>query len=127
VTGRLRDDADFRRDWAARIASLSSSIVTAVALPLLVYRLDRKRVMVVAALNSDAPTIPMAPAAPMARAAPAAPAAQRNGWSGSPLPTICSSSRGAVLRSRADLTRLATVVTVRIPTIAPRETEMGTS
>ncbi len=39
VTGRLRDDVDFRRYWAARIASLSGSIVTAVAMPVLVYRL----------------------------------------------------------------------------------------
>jgi len=39
LTGRLRDDADFRRYWAARIASLSGSIVTAVAMPVLIYRL----------------------------------------------------------------------------------------
>jgi len=39
ITGRLRDDADFRRYWLARITSLSGSIVTAVAMPVLVYRL----------------------------------------------------------------------------------------
>ncbi len=39
ITGRLRDDADFRRYRLARITSLSGSIVTAVAMPVLVYRL----------------------------------------------------------------------------------------
>lgn len=37
---RLRDDADFRRYWLARMTSLSGSLVTAVALPVLVYRLS---------------------------------------------------------------------------------------
>jgi MFS family permease len=37
--GRLRDDRDFRRYWLARMASLSGSLVTAVAMPVLVYRL----------------------------------------------------------------------------------------
>ncbi len=39
ITGRLREDRDFRRYWLARITSLSGSIVTAVAMPVLVYRL----------------------------------------------------------------------------------------
>ncbi len=38
-TTRLRDDRDFRRYTAARVVSLSGSIVTAVAMPVLVYRL----------------------------------------------------------------------------------------
>jgi Transmembrane secretion effector len=38
--GRLRDDADFRRFWWARVYSLSGSVVTLVALPVLVYRLS---------------------------------------------------------------------------------------
>jgi MFS family permease len=37
---RLRDDADFRRYWLARMASLAGSLVTAVAMPVLVYRLS---------------------------------------------------------------------------------------
>lgn len=37
---RLRDDADFRRYWLARIASLTGSLITAVAMPVLVYRLS---------------------------------------------------------------------------------------
>ncbi|SDP51172.1 Transmembrane secretion effector [Pedococcus dokdonensis] len=36
---RLRDDRDFRRYWVARMASLFGSLVTAVAMPVLVYRL----------------------------------------------------------------------------------------
>jgi MFS family permease len=39
VTTRLRDDADFRRYWQARALSITGSMVTAVALPVLVYRL----------------------------------------------------------------------------------------
>jgi MFS family permease len=37
---RLRDDADFRRYWVARSSSLTGSMVTAIALPVLVYRLS---------------------------------------------------------------------------------------
>ncbi|WP_185444663.1 MFS transporter [Kribbella qitaiheensis] len=37
---RLRDDPDFRRYWVARASSLTGSMVTAVALPVLVYRLS---------------------------------------------------------------------------------------
>lgn len=37
---RLRDDADFRRYWLARALSMTGSMVTAVALPVLVYRLS---------------------------------------------------------------------------------------
>src|SRR5215217_4301727 len=36
---RLRDDPDFRRYWIARVLSVTGSLVTAVALPVLVYRL----------------------------------------------------------------------------------------
>jgi len=36
---RLRADADFRRYWSARMASLTGSLATAVAMPVLVYRL----------------------------------------------------------------------------------------
>jgi MFS family permease len=36
---RLRDDADFRRYWWARIASLTGSLITAVAMPVLIYRM----------------------------------------------------------------------------------------
>ena len=36
---RLRDDADFRRYWLARIASLTGSLITAVAMPVLIYRM----------------------------------------------------------------------------------------
>ncbi len=41
VNGRLAGDRDFRRYWFARAASLSGSIVTAVAMPVLVYRLSQ--------------------------------------------------------------------------------------
>jgi MFS family permease len=37
---RLRDDPDFRRYWVARSSSLTGSMVTAIALPVLVYRLS---------------------------------------------------------------------------------------
>lgn len=37
---RLRDDPDFRRYWIARASSLTGSMVTALALPVLVYRLS---------------------------------------------------------------------------------------
>src|SRR5262245_58656370 len=37
---RLRDDPDFRRYWLARVTSLSGSLVTVVALAVLVYRLS---------------------------------------------------------------------------------------
>ena len=37
---RLRDDRDFRRYWVARMTSLTGSLVTAVAMPVLVYRLS---------------------------------------------------------------------------------------
>jgi MFS family permease len=36
---RLRDDRDFRRYWTARQVSLSGSLITAVAMPVLVYTL----------------------------------------------------------------------------------------
>jgi MFS family permease len=37
---RLRDDPDFRRYWLSRVTSLSGSVITFVALPVLVYRLS---------------------------------------------------------------------------------------
>jgi MFS family permease len=37
---RLRDDPAFRRYWLARVSSLSGSLVTVIALPVLVYRLS---------------------------------------------------------------------------------------
>jgi MFS family permease len=37
---RLRDDPDFRRYWLARVLSIIGSMVTAVALPVLVYRMS---------------------------------------------------------------------------------------
>jgi hypothetical protein len=40
VAGRLRDDRDFRRYWVARMTSLAGSLATAVAMPVLVYRLS---------------------------------------------------------------------------------------
>ncbi|WBQ02454.1 MFS transporter [Kribbella sp. CA-293567] len=39
MSTRLRDDADFRRYWLARALSMTGSMVTAVALPVLVYRM----------------------------------------------------------------------------------------
>ncbi|HET6740476.1 MAG TPA: MFS transporter [Kribbella sp.] len=51
---RLRDDADFRRYWLARALSVTGSMVTAIALPVLVYRLSGSTVLtaVVTALES---------------------------------------------------------------------------
>jgi MFS family permease len=40
VPGRLRDDPDFRKYWLARTLSFTGSMVTAIALPVLVYRLS---------------------------------------------------------------------------------------
>ncbi|TCO51758.1 putative MFS family arabinose efflux permease [Kribbella antiqua] len=37
---RLRDDPDFRRYWLARTLSFTGSMITAVAMPVLVYRLS---------------------------------------------------------------------------------------
>lgn len=37
---RLRDEPDFRRYWWSRMLSLSGTVVTVVALPVLVYRLS---------------------------------------------------------------------------------------
>lgn len=42
---RLRDDADFRRYWLARALSVTGSMVTAIALPVLVYRLTGSTVL----------------------------------------------------------------------------------
>ncbi|HEY3558767.1 MAG TPA: MFS transporter [Kribbella sp.] len=54
VPVRLRDDADFRRYWLARALSVTGSMVTAIALPVLVYRLSGSTVLtaVVTALES---------------------------------------------------------------------------
>ena len=56
ITGRLRDDADFRRYWLARITSLSGSIVTAVAMPVL--RLPAHRVAGSDALTTTLEALP---------------------------------------------------------------------
>lgn len=40
VPVRLRDDPDFRRYWLARVLSVTGSMVTYVAMPVLVYRLS---------------------------------------------------------------------------------------
>lgn len=40
VSGRLRDDADFRRYWWSRVLSLVGTLISYVALPVLVYRLS---------------------------------------------------------------------------------------
>jgi MFS family permease len=37
---RLRDDPEFRRYWLARVTSITGSLVTLVAMPVLVYRLS---------------------------------------------------------------------------------------
>ncbi|CUR58955.1 Major facilitator superfamily MFS_1 [metagenome] len=37
---RLRDDADFRRYWWSRLLSLTGTLITLIALPVLVYRLS---------------------------------------------------------------------------------------
>ncbi|MBA2716726.1 MAG: MFS transporter [Propionibacteriales bacterium] len=37
---RLRDDADFRRYWWARTLSTTGTVITLIALPVLVYRLS---------------------------------------------------------------------------------------
>src|SRR6185436_4730872 len=42
---RLRDDPDFRRYWLARALSVTGSMVTAIALPVLVYRLSGSTVL----------------------------------------------------------------------------------
>ncbi len=39
IDGRLRDDRDFRRYWLSRVVSVTGTVVTAVAMPVLVYRL----------------------------------------------------------------------------------------
>ncbi|WP_460934571.1 MFS transporter [Phycicoccus ginsengisoli] len=39
-SARLRADPDFRRYWLARMTSLTGSLVTAVAMPVLVYRIS---------------------------------------------------------------------------------------
>src|SRR3954452_22675335 len=51
---RLRDDPDFRRYWLARALSVTGSMVTAIALLVLVYRLSGSTVLtaVVTALES---------------------------------------------------------------------------
>lgn len=45
TTTRLRDDPDFRRYWWARSLSITGSMVTAIALPVLVYRLSGSTVL----------------------------------------------------------------------------------
>ncbi|MEV5964256.1 MFS transporter [Kribbella sp. NPDC051952] len=45
TTTRLRDDADFRWYWSSRVLSFTGSMVTAIALPVLVYRLSGSTVL----------------------------------------------------------------------------------
>jgi MFS family permease len=54
MPARLRDDPDFRRYWTARALSITGSMVTAIALPVLVYRLSGSTVLtaLVTALES---------------------------------------------------------------------------
>ncbi|MER7250100.1 MFS transporter [Kribbella sp. NPDC000426] len=54
MPARLRDDPDFRRYWLARALSITGSMVTAIALPVLVYRLSGSTVLtaLVTALES---------------------------------------------------------------------------
>ncbi|GAA0616309.1 MFS transporter [Kribbella sandramycini] len=51
---RLRDDPDFRRYWAARVFSLTGSMVTAIVLPVLVYRLSGSTVLTAAVTALEA-------------------------------------------------------------------------
>lgn len=39
LVGRLRDDHDFRRYWLARLVSVTGTLITSVAMPVLVYRI----------------------------------------------------------------------------------------
>lgn len=52
--GRLRDDRDFRRYWWSRVLSLVGSLISYVALPVLVYRLSGSALLtaLVAALEA---------------------------------------------------------------------------
>lgn len=45
MTSRLRDDPDFRRYWVARLVSMAGSLITYVAMPVLVYRLSGSAVL----------------------------------------------------------------------------------
>jgi MFS family permease len=51
---RLRDDPDFRRYWSARALSITGSMATAIALPVLVYRLSGSTVLTAAVTALEA-------------------------------------------------------------------------
>ena len=51
---RLRDDRDFRRYWAARIVSLTGSLITVVAMPVLVYTLTGSAALTALTTTLDA-------------------------------------------------------------------------
>jgi MFS family permease len=55
---RLRHDADFRRYWLARVCSLTGSLVTAVAMPVLIYRLTGSELLT--ALTTTLEALPYA-------------------------------------------------------------------
>lgn len=50
----LRHDRDFRLYWLARVASLTGSLVTAVAMPVLVYRLSHSALLTALATTLEA-------------------------------------------------------------------------
>jgi MFS family permease len=54
ATGRLRDDPDFRRYWWSRVLSTGGTVVTLIALPVLVYRMTGSTLLtgVVSALEA---------------------------------------------------------------------------
>jgi hypothetical protein len=54
----LRDDVDFRRYWLARVCSLTGSLVTAVAMPVLIYRLTGSELLT--ALTTTLEALPYA-------------------------------------------------------------------
>lgn len=51
---RLRDDAEFRRYWWARTLSTAGSVVTLVALPVLVYRMSHSTLLTAVTSASEA-------------------------------------------------------------------------
>ncbi|MGI8577319.1 MAG: MFS transporter [Nocardioidaceae bacterium] len=53
-TGRLRDDADFRHYWWARVLSTSGSVITLIALPVLVYRMSNSALLTAVASALEA-------------------------------------------------------------------------
>ncbi len=54
IDGRLRDDRDFRLYWLARIVSLTGSLITVVAMPVLVYTLTGSAALTALTATLDA-------------------------------------------------------------------------